>query len=130
MSQRSKNTDEEQSSGGRDGRLAAKTRRVLHLDVDAFLASVEEVLHPELRGKPLVIGGMPDERNLVMTSSYAAREHGIRPGMRLAEAARLSCYIPEHLLGIVSARIWLLDLQRKHRSGTGILPPQRFCRVA
>ena len=47
-----------------------------------------------------------------------------------AEAARLSCYIPEHLLGIVSARIWLLDLQRKHRSGTGILPPQRFCRVA
>lgn len=89
MNQRSKNTDEEQSSGGRDGRLAAKTRRVLHLDVDAFLASVEEVLHPELRGKPLVIGGMPDERNLVMTSSYAAREHGIRPGMRLAEAARL-----------------------------------------
>ena len=57
--------------------------------MDAFLASVEEVLHPELRGKPLVIGGMPDERNLVMTSSYAAREYGIRPGMRLAEAARL-----------------------------------------
>ena len=77
------------SARGRDRRLASKTRRVLHLDVDAFLASVEEVLHPELRGKPLVIGGMPDERNLVMTSSYAAREHGIRPGMRLAEAARL-----------------------------------------
>ena len=77
------------TSAGRDGRLSAGTRRVLHLDVDAFLASVEEVLHPELRGEPLVIGGMPDERNLVMTSSYAAREYGIRPGMRLAEAARL-----------------------------------------
>ena len=73
---------------GRDARLAPGTRRLLHLDVDAFLASVEEVLHPELRGQPLVIGGMPDERNLVMTSSYAARAHGIRPGMRLAEAAR------------------------------------------
>ena len=73
---------------GRDARLAPGTRRILHLDVDAFLASVEEVLHPELRGKPLVIGGMPDERNLVMTSSYAARAYGIRPGMRLAEAAR------------------------------------------
>lgn len=75
-------------SRGRDSRLPAHTRRVLHLDVDAFLASVEEVMHPELRGKPLVIGGMPDERNLVMTSSYAARAYGIHPGMRLAEAAR------------------------------------------
>ena len=75
--------------GGRDTRLVPGTRRFLHLDVDAFLASVEEVLHPELSGQPLVIGGMPDERNLVMTSSYAARAYGIRPGMRLAEAARL-----------------------------------------
>lgn len=61
---------------------------MLHLDVDAFLASVEEVVHPELRGRPLVIGGMPDERNLVMSCSYAARAFGVRPGMRLAEAAR------------------------------------------
>ena len=81
--------EERPASNGRDRHLPPGTRRVLHLDVDAFLASVEEVLHPELRGKPLVIGGMPDERNLVMTSSYAAREFGIRPGMRLAEAARL-----------------------------------------
>jgi DNA polymerase-4 len=66
-----------------------RTRRILHLDVDAFLASVECALHPELRGKPLVIGGMPDERNLVMTSSYEARAFGIHPGMRLAEAHRL-----------------------------------------
>jgi DNA polymerase-4 len=63
-------------------------RRILHLDVDAFLASVEEVLHPELRGKPLVIGGLPGERNLVMSCSYAARAFGVRPGMPLGEAAR------------------------------------------
>ena len=72
----------------RDLRLAPDTRRILHLDVDAFLASVECALHPELRGKPLVIGGLPDERNLVMTSSYEARAFGIHPGMPLAEAKR------------------------------------------
>src|SRR5688572_5227473 len=65
-----------------------RPRRILHLDVDAFLASVEEVLHPELRGKPLVIGGLPGERNLVMSCSYAARAYGVRPGMPLGEAQR------------------------------------------
>lgn len=73
----------------RDRHLPPKTRRILHLDVDAFLASVECAVHPELRGKPLVIGGMPNERNLVMTSSYEARAFGIHPGMPLAEAHRL-----------------------------------------
>jgi DNA polymerase IV len=72
----------------RDLRLPTGTRRIVHLDVDAFLASVECVIHPELRGKPLVIGGMPEERNLVMTSSYEARAFGVRPGMFLAEAKR------------------------------------------
>jgi DNA polymerase-4 len=69
----------------RDLRLPPGTRRILHLDVDAFLASVEVALHPELAGRPLVIGGLPHERNLVMTSSYEARAFGVRPGMSLAE---------------------------------------------
>ena len=73
---------------GRDARLAPKTRRILHLDVDAFLASVEQVVHPELAGKALVIGGPPTSRNLVMSSSYEARAFGVRPGLPLAEAAR------------------------------------------
>ncbi len=76
------------SRGGRDARLPAGTRRVLHLDVDAFLASVECAVHPELAGKPLVIGGLPTERNLVMSSSYEARAYGVRPGLLLAEAKR------------------------------------------
>ena len=75
--------------GGRDARLAPKTPRILHLDVDAFLASVEQALHPQLRGKPVIVGGLPHERNLVMSCSYEARATGVRPGMRLAEAARL-----------------------------------------
>ena len=77
------------TSPNRDLLLPPGTRRILHLDVDAFLASVEVALHPELAGQPLVIGGLPHERNLVMTSSYEARAFGVRPGMRLAEAHRL-----------------------------------------
>jgi DNA polymerase-4 len=65
-----------------------RPRRILHLDVDAFLASVEQALHPELAGRPVVVGGMPNERNLIMSCSYEARAFGLRPGMRLAEAAR------------------------------------------
>lgn len=72
----------------RDSDLAPDVRRIVHLDVDAFLASVEEALHPELAGLPLVIGGLPHERNLVMSCSYAARAFGVRPGMPLGEAAR------------------------------------------
>ena len=72
----------------RDAALPAGTPRILHLDIDAFLASVEEVLHPELRGKPLVIGGSPTSRNLVMSCSYEVRRFGVRPGMLLAEARR------------------------------------------
>jgi DNA polymerase-4 len=64
-------------------------RRILHLDVDAFLAAVECALHPKLRGRPLVIGGLAHERNLVMSSSYEARAFGVRSGLLLAEAQRL-----------------------------------------
>lgn len=72
----------------RDAHLAPGTRRVLHLDVDAFLASVEVALHPELAGKPVVVGGSPTSRNLVMSCSYESRPFGIRPGLSLAEARR------------------------------------------
>lgn len=64
-------------------------RRILHLDIDAFLASVEQAEHPELAGKPVVIGGLPTSRNLVMSCSYEARARGVRPGMLLAQAAQL-----------------------------------------
>src|SRR5690242_21917044 len=69
-------------SQGRDrGLFASSSRRILHLDVDAFLASVEQAVHPELAGKPVVVGGLPSERNLVMSCSYEARAFGVRPGM-------------------------------------------------
>lgn len=63
-------------------------RLILHLDMDAFFASVEELANPFLRGKPLVVCGDPAGRSVVSTASYAARPYGIHSGMSIAEARR------------------------------------------
>jgi DNA polymerase-4 len=62
---------------------------ILHIDLDAFFCSVEETFHPELRGKPFAVGGKPDERGVVASCSYAARQFGIRSAMPMAKALRL-----------------------------------------
>jgi len=59
-----------------------------HLDLDAFFAAVEELEQPELRRKPLVVGGDPRGRGVVSTANYAARRFGIRSAMSCAEALR------------------------------------------
>lgn len=65
-------------------------RRILHIDMDAFFASVEQVLNPALRGKPLIIGGeKTDTRGVVSTASYEARKFGVHSAMPLAQAKRL-----------------------------------------
>src|SRR2546427_516440 len=63
-------------------------RVVLHIDMDAFFASVEEKLNPRLKGKPLLVGGDLERRG-VAAASYAARPYGIHAGMPMAEALRL-----------------------------------------
>jgi nucleotidyltransferase/DNA polymerase involved in DNA repair len=66
------------------------TRWVLHVDLDQFIAAVEVLRHPELRGRPVVVGGDgdPTKRGVVSTASYEAREHGVHSGLPLRTAAR------------------------------------------
>ena len=63
-------------------------RILAHLDLDAFFAAVEELENPELREKPLVVGGDPHGRGVVSTANYAARTFGIHSAMSAAEALR------------------------------------------
>ena len=62
------------------------TRTILHVDVDSFLASVEQVLNPEWRGKPVCVGGMADDRSVVASASREAKRLGIRTAMTIAQA--------------------------------------------
>jgi DNA polymerase-4 len=61
-----------------------------HADLDAFYASVEQLDHPEYRGKPVIVGGLPgDRRSVVSTASYEARQYGVHSAMPIARAVKL-----------------------------------------
>ena len=64
-------------------------RRIMHIDLDAFFVSVEQAENPQLKGKPVVVGGRPDRRGVVAAASYEARAFGLHAGMPLATASRL-----------------------------------------
>ncbi len=63
-------------------------RKIIHLDMDAFYASIEERDNPELCGKPVIVGSPPNQRGVVSTCNYEARKYGVRSAMSSAEAYR------------------------------------------
>jgi DNA polymerase-4 len=64
-------------------------RSIIHLDLDAFFASVEELLDPSIAGLPIIVGGSPEGRGVVSSASYAARAYGVHSAMPMAQALRL-----------------------------------------
>ncbi len=92
-------------------------RQILHLDLDAFFASVEVLLKPELAGQPLIVAmGHPGGRGVVATASYEARRFGVHSAMPLREAVRLcpqAVIVPvrHHIYAQYSRRV--MDLLRE-----------------
>ncbi|HLF05164.1 MAG TPA: DNA polymerase IV [Dehalococcoidia bacterium] len=67
----------------------SEVRHILHADLDAFYAAVEQLDNPHLRGRPVLVGGRPDQRGVVATASYEARKFGVRSAMPMRTALRL-----------------------------------------
>lgn len=65
------------------------TRKIIHLDLDAFYCAVEEQRDPTLRGKPFAVGGRPEERGVVASCSYPARQLGVHSAMPMSQAVKL-----------------------------------------
>lgn len=69
--------------------MDGRPRKIIHIDMDAFYAAVEQRDHPQYRNKPVIVGGRPDSRGVVATCSYEARQFGVRSAMPSAHAYRL-----------------------------------------
>src|SRR5690606_24190715 len=80
--------------------IELKRGDILLCDLDAFYAAVEQLDNPELRGKPVIVGGSPDGRGVVSTCSYEARAYGVRSAMPMFMAKKLcphGIYLPVNM---------------------------------
>ncbi len=69
--------------------MASQTRKIIHLDLDAFFCAVEELRNPALKGKPFAVGGSPEGRGVVASCSYAARQFKVHSAMPMSRALAL-----------------------------------------
>ncbi len=83
----------------------APTPFYLHLDIDAFFVACEVAVNPELRGKPVIVGGKRGVRGVVASASYEARKFGVRSGMPTQQALRLcpQCIVVPHHFALYEA---------------------------
>src|SRR5579862_7512241 len=92
-------------------------RIVIHADVDAFYASVEQRDNPELRGKPVAVGGDPSRRGVIMTASYEARKFGVHSAMPSRTAVGLCpnlILIPGRFGAYSEASKIIMEIFRNH----------------
>ena len=91
-------------------------RRILHIDMDAFYASVEQRDNPSLRGKPLAVGGQPNRRGVVAAASYEARVFGVRSAISMAKAVKLCpslVIVPPDFQRYKAASTTIFDIYRE-----------------
>jgi DNA polymerase-4 len=91
-------------------------RKIIHLDLDAFFCAVEEQRDQSLRGKPFAVGGRPDQRGVVSSCSYAARQRGVRSAMPMGRALRLCpdlLIVSGHYAAYSEASHKVMDLLRQ-----------------
>ncbi|MBE0512696.1 DNA polymerase IV, partial [Candidatus Bathyarchaeota archaeon] len=97
-----------------------KNKIIMHVDMDAFFAAVEEREHPEFKGMPIVVGADPKEgrgRGVVSSASYEAREFGVRSGMPISRAWKLcpeAVYLPVNYQSYVKVSNEIMGVLRKH----------------
>ncbi|MCW4031087.1 MAG: DNA polymerase IV [Candidatus Bathyarchaeota archaeon] len=96
------------------------TRIIFHMDMDHFYTAVEELEHPEYKGKPVIVGANPKEgkgRGVVSTSNYEARKAGIRSGMPISRAWRLcpeAIYLPPNFPKYIKLSNEIMQIARKY----------------
>src|SRR5436305_9328273 len=103
-----------------------RTRAILHIDLDAFYASIEQRDHPQYRGKPVIVGGSPDRRGVVATASYEARRYGVHSAMPSRTASRLcpqSIFLPARF---AVYRDVLQQIMAIFRQQTALVEPLSF----